>query len=209
MMKLYGIWGCGGYGRETMPIAQSMESIDGELVFVVDEGYSMAPTNGVTVISAIEFLSDPRERLFNISISNSTIRERIAERAISSGAKPFTIKANNAYILDTANIAEGAIISPFASITANVTIGRYFHGNCYSCVAHDSVVGDFVTFAPYACCNGGVKIDSHVYVGAGAILRNATNSRPITIGEGAVIGMGAIVTESVRPNTVIVGNSAR
>lgn len=208
-MKLYGIWGSGGHGRETMPLVQAMESVSGEIVFVVDRGYPLAPINGVKVISTDDFLNDSRERYFNIAIADSNARERVASSAVAAGAKAFTIKANSSHILESADIAEGAIISPFASVTANAKVGRFFHGNCYSYVAHDSIVGDFVTLAPYACCNGGVRIGNHAYIGAGAILRNSTADRPITIGEGAVVGMGAVVTASVPPHAVVIGNPAR
>ena len=71
------------------------------------------------------------------------------------------------------------------------------------------MIGDFVTFAPGVMCNGNVQIENHVYIGAGAILRQGTKSKPLVIGEGAIVGMGAVVTKDVLPNTTVIGNPAR
>ena len=88
-------------------------------------------------------------------------------------------------------------------------IGRQFHGNFYSYVAHDCVVGDYVTFAPAVRCLGNVVIEDHAYIGTGAVLRQGTPGNPLVIGRGAVVGMGAIVTKSVPPGVTVVGNPAK
>ena len=106
-------------------------------------------------------------------------------------------------------IGEGAIFCDFTMVTASAKIGRHFHCNIYSYVAHDCVIGDFVTFAPQVCCNGNVHVRDGAYVGTGAVLRQGTPERPIIVGEGAVIGGGAVVTKDVPPGAVVVGNPAR
>ncbi|WP_367947237.1 DapH/DapD/GlmU-related protein [Sphingopyxis sp. BSNA05] len=98
----------------------------------------------------------------------------------------------------------GACLSPFVTLTSNITIGRCFHANLYSYVEHDCVVGDYVTFAPGAKANGNVTIGDHAYIGAGAILRQG-----ISIGAGATVGMGAVVTRDVAAGQTVVGNPAR
>jgi acetyltransferase-like isoleucine patch superfamily enzyme len=95
------------------------------------------------------------------------------------------------------------------TLTSNIRIGRHFHANLYSCVEHDCVIGDFVTFAPGVRCNGNVHIGDHAYIGAGAIIRQGVAGAPVEIGAGAVIGMGAVVTRSVAPGMVVAGNPAR
>lgn len=76
-------------------------------------------------------------------------------------------------ILDSNEIAEGAVLSPFVTITSNAKIGKHFHANIYSYVAHDCVIGDFVTFAPGVKCNGNVVIEDHAYIGTGLLLFKA------------------------------------
>jgi acetyltransferase-like isoleucine patch superfamily enzyme len=105
-------------------------------------------------------------------------------------------------------VGEGAILCGFTHITSNAKIGKFFHGNIYSYVAHDCIIGDFVTFAPGVKCNGHVVIEDHAYIGTGVVIKDGTD-KPIVIGQGAVVGMGAVVTKSVPPGTTVVGNPAR
>jgi hypothetical protein len=71
------------------------------------------------------------------------------------------------------------------------------------------VIGDFVTFAPSAQCNGNVVVDDYAYIGTGAVIKEGTRERPLVIGKGATVGMGAVVTKDVAPFTTVVGNPAR
>ena len=111
--------------------------------------------------------------------------------------------------MDDVKIGEGAILTAFVTLTSNIRIGRYFQANIYSYVAHDCVIGDFVTFAPCVRCNGNVHIEDHAYIGTGAIIKQGNPGRPIRIGRGAVVGMGAVVTKDVPAGLTVVGNPAR
>ena len=130
-------------------------------------------------------------------------------RLLDAGLTPFSIIAPNSVNFDHNIIGEGAILCPFSTVSVNTRIGRFFHCNVYSYVAHDCVVGDFVTFGPNVLCNGQVVVEDRAYIGAGAVLRQGKHERPMVIGRGAVVGMGAVVTSSVAPFTTVVGNPAR
>jgi acetyltransferase-like isoleucine patch superfamily enzyme len=71
------------------------------------------------------------------------------------------------------------------------------------------VIGDFVTFAASVLCSGNVHIGDHAYIGTGACIKQGTNDIQLVIGEGAVVGMGAVVTKSVAPYTKVAGNPAK
>jgi sugar O-acyltransferase (sialic acid O-acetyltransferase NeuD family) len=211
-VKLYGLVGAGGFGREVMPVAEEMLArLHGgkgyELVFVVETGPT-GTVNGRRVLSAEEFLAGDDERHFNIAIAETAARRRIAEAFVARGARPFAIQAANVVRLAANEIGEGAILCPFVTVTSNARIGRFFHANLYSYVAHDCRVGDFVTFAPNVHCNGRVVVEDDAYVGTGAVLRQGSDEKPLVIGRGAVVGMGAVVTKSVDPFTTVVGNPA-
>jgi acetyltransferase-like isoleucine patch superfamily enzyme len=106
-------------------------------------------------------------------------------------------------------IALGEIICPNVIITSNARIGKFFQCNLASIVAHDCVIGDYVTFAPAVQCLGNVHVGDHAYIGTGAIIKQGATGEPRRIGEGAVIGMGAVVTKDVPPFTTVVGNPAK
>ena len=125
------------------------------------------------------------------------------------GYESSTLIDRTAILHPNSSLGEGAILSHLAIVTANTNIGRYFHGNYRSYVAHDCSVGDYVTFAPGASCNGNVEIADHVYVGSNATIKQGSSSDPITVGKHAVIGMGAVITKSVPDYAVVVGNPGR
>ena len=111
--------------------------------------------------------------------------------------------------MQNVSIGNGFVISPFVTFTSNIVIGSYFHANLYSYVEHDCVIGNFVTFAPGVKCNGNIIIEDQVYVGSGAVILNGTPQKPLIVGKGSIIGAGAIVTKSVAPYSVMVGNPAK
>lgn len=214
MINLYGIFGAGGFGKEVISLTRIMlkkqfNQNDYELVFI-DHHLSATTVNGYRVLTSEEFFAHPaKNKFFNIAISQIAARKKIANDMLHHGAQPFRINAENFVELDHNEIAEGAIFCPFTTVTANSKIGKYFHANIYSYVAHDCIIGDYVTFAPGVHCNGNVIIENDVYVGSGAIIKQGTKEKPMIIGEGAVLGMGAIVTKSVPPFETVVGNPAR
>jgi sugar O-acyltransferase (sialic acid O-acetyltransferase NeuD family) len=211
-MKIYAIVGAGGFGREVVPLAKEMlgSASESEVkIIFVDDNNSEKSINGFNVVDTNEFYSMDGEKFFNITIANSKVRQEIAERFIAEGIKPFTISAMNSISLSHNVIGEGAVFCPFTTVTANAKIGKFFHANIYSYIAHDCVIGDYVTFAPNVQCNGSVVIEDHAYIGTGAMIRQGTPERPIVIGEGAVVGMGSVVTKSVAPYTTVFGNPAK
>ena len=155
------------------------------------------------------FLAAPGERYFNLAIADAALRRKLAELACGPGAIAQTLIAPNATIYDENQIGEGAVICANTVITSNARIGRFFHLNIFSYVAHDCEIGDFVTFAPNVCCNGNVVIEDGAYIGTGAILRQGKPGQPLRIGAGAVVGMGAVVTQDVAAGVTVVGCPAR
>lgn len=211
-MKLFGLAGIGGFAREVMPWIRDTISLqhpagDFECVFLVEPGVS-GLVNGHCTMTEREFLARDEERHFNVAIADHRVREKIASRLTAGGAVPFSAAAYNSVCMANNQIGEGALLSPFTTITSNVTIGRFFHGNIYSYVAHDCQIGDFVTFAPNVHCNGRVIVEDYAYIGAGAIIKHGSDTKPLVIGRGAVVGMGAVVTKNVEPYSTVVGSPA-
>jgi sugar O-acyltransferase (sialic acid O-acetyltransferase NeuD family) len=202
---ILGIFGSGGFGREVMPIAKKYSNN----LFFVEKELTNSTINGYKTISEYDFFNLPNYKTFNVAIGNSKIREKIVHQCLSRGMAPISLHSEHGVIYEDTQIGQGLILCPFSIITSNTKIGMFFHANLYSYVAHDCIIGDFVTFAPGVKCNGNVHIKDHVYVGANAVIRNGTNDNPIIIGEGATIGMGAVVTKNVPPYTTVVGNPAK
>ena len=211
---LFAVYGASGFGREVMPLArkhlQGLGVPSESLVFVDDAIGEGRITNGQRVISYEDFLTEPVEmRVSALAIANDLVREKLADKLRADGVLPWSLTADNVVVLDDVNVGEGALLCPFVTLTSNIRIGRQFHANIYSYVAHDCVIGDFVTFAPGVKCNGNVVIEDHVYIGTGAVIKQGRPGQPLVIGRGAVVGMGAVVTRDVPAGATVVGNPAK
>lgn len=210
---LYAVYGASGFGREVMPLARANLLAQGgaldRLVFV-DDNPPASELNGHRVLTFANFLAEPAsERYVAQAIANSQIREKLAVQCDQAAVLPWSLAANNVVVMDAVQLGVGSLLTPFVTLTSNIRIGDYFHANIYSYVAHDCVIGDYVTFAPSVQCNGNVVIEDHAYIGTGAILRQGKPGKPLVIGRGAVVGMGAVVTKDVPPGVTVVGNPAR
>lgn len=205
-MNLIGIYGAGGFGREVMPLVRDQCGCENSRIVFIDDDRA----NGQTILSFEDFLQlEFAKKSVAIAIANSKVRESLSKKCSSSGIDFLSVCARSTEILDNVDIGEGAILCNLSLITSDVIIGRHFHSNYHSYVAHDCVIGDFVTFAPGVRCNGNVHIDDHAYIGSGATIKQGSPGKPLRIGRGAVVGMGAVVTKDVAPGEVVVGNPAR
>lgn len=203
MRRLIGVYGASGCGRGIMPLLREQYP-EAELLFI-DDGQAPGRVNGHDIVDWRGFLErDNKDKSVSIAIGASKIRAILAEKCAESAIPLIEARAASVVQMDEVVIGAGACLSPFVTLTSNISIGRCFHANLYSYVEHDCVIADFVTFAPGAKVNGNVTIGEHAYIGSGAILRQG-----VTIGAGATVGMGAVVTRDVMPGETVVGNPAR
>jgi len=209
--KVIGIYGASGFGREVLPVVKSgNEAGSAEIVFIDDNNSTPKMMKNCKVYDWPTFLAQLyTEKSVIIAIADSRIRSMLADRSRAHGISAFDVAASNVFIGDDVSLGEGYILQPFVTLTSDIKIGRFFHANIYSYVAHDCIIGDFVTFAPGVMCNGNVHIADRAYIGTGAVIKQGTPDKPLIIGAGAVVGMGAVVTRDVPPGVTVVGNPAR
>jgi len=184
------IFGSGGFGRE---VRSAMLRADGsqDIVFATDK-----PAEGELHTDDV---TDADRTV--IAIGDPGARRQVAERL---RGKPHSFFAATSLIGHDVEIGEGAVFCDFTMVTASAKIGKQFQCNIYSYVAHDCVIGDFVSFAPRVMCNGNVTIGDGAYIGTAAVIRQG-----LTIGKNAVVGMGAVVTKDVPDGATVVGNPAK
>ncbi|MDN5621918.1 MAG: acetyltransferase [Acinetobacter sp.] len=209
--KLIGVYGASGFGKEVMPLVRAQfTELNKEHFVFVDDGQANTDLNGYQVLSYTDFINNSKtDKRVTIAIANSQVREKLVARLDQDSVQHLEIQAANTVILDEVEMGEGSLLCPFTCITSNIKIGKFFHANIYSYVAHDCIIGDYVTFAPGVKCNGNIHIEDHAYIGTGAVIKQGTPDKPLVIGKGAVVGMGAVVTKSVPAGVTVVGNPAR
>jgi acetyltransferase-like isoleucine patch superfamily enzyme len=120
-------------------------------------------------------------------------------------------------------VREGNVIAADSSIGSGThlepgnIIGRRtrIHSGCFLshvAVGDDVFCGPHVVFTDdphppcprYLDCVGGAVVEDGASIGAGTVVLPG-----VTIGAGALVGAGAVVTKSVAPGDVVVGNPAR
>lgn len=205
MERLVGVYGASGCGRGILPLVRAeLAGSDTRLVFI-DDAPQADMVNGHAIWTFDRFVGEPAvSRAAALAIADSRVREKLDARCRDAGVAVIGTTAASVVTMDDIAIGPGALLSPFVTLTSNIRIGRCFHGNLYSYVEHDCVIGDYVTFAPGVHCNGNVTIGDHAYIGSGAIIRQG-----IAIGAGATVGMGAVVTKDVPAGATVIGNPAR
>ncbi len=207
MSTVYGIYGASGFGKEILSLAKEQFGCESKIVFV-DDGDVPNKLLGCDILNFEQFINLEGKKKVTIAIANSKIRENLTLKCLENCVEVFDVKASNVIVLEDVKMAKGSILCPFVTLTSDITIGKSFQANIYSYVAHDCVIGDYVTFAPAVKCNGNVHIGDHVYIGTGAIIHQGKPNKPLKIGKGAVIAAGAVVTKSVPDGMTVFGNPA-
>lgn len=195
------IYGNGGVGREILAPARIKAAAAGiaDVLFVSDQA-SGGELDGTPVV---QFDEAQRGDRYIIAVADGRAREKIDRRCVEAGLEPWTLLAPDVAVGVGMVIGAGALVNWQTVIAGYSQIGRQFqcHGKGY--VAHDCVIGDYVTFGVQVVCNGNIHIGDHAYIGTGAILRSDTPHHVMSIGAGASIGTGAIVTRDVPPGAVV------
>jgi sugar O-acyltransferase (sialic acid O-acetyltransferase NeuD family) len=136
-------------------------------------------------------------------------REAAMLRAFSLGFRTVKIIHPRVEISPRVRIGDGTVICAGVSITTDIEIGRHVQINPGSTVGHDVIIGDFTTLAPGSRISGRVHLGKRVYIGAGAVVRDGTEERPIVIADDAVVGASACVLQDVPMRTTVIGVPAR
>ena len=208
---IYGVYGASGFGKEIMPLLRHQVGSNYDLFFVDDsiEDGSNISLNGHIGISFNDFLAiDTKEKYIAIAIADSKIRQSLLIKCLDVNIKIINIIANNVITLDNVKFGQGLILCPFVTLTSNITIGTSFHANIYSYVAHDCIIGNYVTFAPSVKCNGNVVIGDNAYIGTGVIIKQGKINKPLRIGKGSIVSAGSFVTKNVPDGMTVFGNPA-
>jgi acetyltransferase-like isoleucine patch superfamily enzyme len=99
----------------------------------------------------------------------------------------------------------GVVVFPGAQHSGDALIGDHSHVGWNAVISHGCVVGSFVNICPGAVLAGEVTVEDDVFIGANATVIHGG----ITIGQGAIVGAGAVVIDNVPPGAVVAGVPAR
>ncbi len=115
-----------------------------------------------------------------------------------------TIIHPSSVVSPSATIGAGSVILAHTTICAAAHVGQHVMMLPGGVVGHDSRIGDYSIAAARVTLSGRVTIGTSCYLGASSSYREG-----ITVGEGSMLGMGAVVVRDVPANSVEVGVPAR
>lgn len=110
----------------------------------------------------------------------------------------------NVQIGPKVSIGYNTLIMAGVVITSNVVIGNHCIILPNTVISHDAIIGDYCMIGSNVSISGSVVINENCYIGTGCKI-----IQEIEIGAFSLIGIGSVVINSVKKNSVIVGNPGR
>lgn len=207
-MKQLIIVGAGGLGREVLQYAREALAGQYEIKGFLDDnphelehrGYDL----GVGILGSTQDYFPTEDEYFLVAVGKTDTRHMLVERLTSRGAQFATMVHPKAYVAPSARLAEGCIISPFATVATFTRIESHVVLGFYAHVGHDSQVGSYGVLSPYAAINGGVVLEKRVFLGT-----HATVTPGLMVGEDVQIAAGAVVYQNVPAHRLVVGNPGK
>lgn len=147
---------------------------------------------------------DPIGFLVAIGGDKGEDRVRLQEYLESQGLFALVAKHPTAFVADNSKIGAGSQILAASSVCVEAVIGRGCIVNTGAIVDHECYIDDGTHVCPGAHLAGLVHVGRCSTIGVGAVVLPR-----IKLGDGAIVGAGAVVIEDVPAHTVVVGNPAR
>ncbi|MEH0955206.1 NeuD/PglB/VioB family sugar acetyltransferase [Micromonospora sp. CPCC 205554] len=206
--------GCGGHGREIAQIVAAVNESAARppwrLAGFVDDNPSernrkRAESCGASYLGTVAALGQlPPQTHVVLGLGDPRVRQKVGARVDAYGRPAASLVHPDATVGPDLVSAEGLVVFAGGRITTNVTAGRHLHVNQNATLAHDCVVGDYVSLHPLAAVSGDCRLDTAALIGAGAVVLPG-----LRVGAGATVGAGACVVRDVPPELVVKGVPAR
>ncbi|MGH8904626.1 MAG: acetyltransferase [Egibacteraceae bacterium] len=192
------IAGAGGFGRETYDVVLAQ---GGQLTAFLDDGLAGTTVRGIPVLAPEQASGSGA---FTVGIANPAARRRLVSLLCDRGLHARTLVHPRAVIGPETDLGDGVVVLAHAHISSSVRVGDHVQVNYNATVGHDAVLDEYVTVYPGANVSGAVHLEADVTVGSNACVLQGR-----TVGTGAFVGAGAVVTRDVPSGQVVVGCPAR
>jgi sugar O-acyltransferase (sialic acid O-acetyltransferase NeuD family) len=136
-------------------------------------------------------------------VKMNNVRKKIYEEGKAKGYDFISYVSSKATVCDNeigenCFILEDNTLQPFTKIGNNVVMWSGNH------IGHHGIIEDHAFFTSHVVLSGHCHVKERAWFGVNSTIRDYT-----TIGEGSLIGMGALITKDTEPNGLYIGTPAK
>ena len=207
-MKHLLIIGARGFGREVFNTA--IDSIGYGTEFEVKgflddnskalDGYVGYPA----IIDSVENYIPEDDDVFICALGDVKYKKKYISILSKYNPPYINIIHKDAIVGKNSVLGKGCVVSTGVRISCDVKVGDFVTINDYAVVGHDAIVGDYCHLNSYSFMGGFSELANDVTIHTGAII-----TPHVKVGEGSLVGAGAVVLRNVKPSCTMIGNPAR
>jgi len=208
-MKKIVVYGSGGFAREVVHLIENINEQEEtwEVLGYVDDNVANhgEVINDLPVLGGVDWIKEQDSIAVAMGIGSPNAKKAIAENLseLSNVTYPNLIHPSVKFSRFN-SIGRGNVICEGSILTTNIDIKEFVTINLNCTIGHDTIVGSYTTILPNASVSGSVVFEERVDFGT-----NATIIQGIKVGEGTVVGAGAVVVKDLPANCTAVGMPAK
>lgn len=197
----------GGLARET---AEAARAAGLPVAGCVDDNPDLWGTlleGGLEVLGGLDLIVSQVDSGVVICAGKGATRAVLAQRLSGLGVPDerfATVVHPSVSVPASCRVGAGSILLAGVVLTASVRVGRHVVAMPHVTLTHDDVVDDFATLCAGVTLGGHVKVSGAAYLGMSSSVREK-----VTVGAGATLGMGAVLTRDLPPGQTWLGVPAR
>ncbi len=202
------IIGAGGHAQVVADILCAMKSVGKEITIVgyLDDNPELHGKyfNGYPVLGPISYINRYSNAMVVVAIGDNRIRKQIYCNLKRAGKHFFSAIHPKSVISPHVKIGPGTMICAGVIVNVGTYIGEGVILNTGCTIDHHNKIEDFVHVAPGAHLGGEVQIGEGTLIGIGAVVLPR-----VKVASWSTIGGGAVIIKDVPPSTTVVGNPGR
>jgi sugar O-acyltransferase (sialic acid O-acetyltransferase NeuD family) len=202
------IIGAGGHGKVVLDILRSGDHYRPMGFIDADPKLTGTSVCGMPVFGAIHLLNrliaQHRIGAAIIAIGDNRARASYARTVDEARIPLINAIHKSAVVSSTATLGRNVVVAANAVICTEARVGDFSIINTAATVDHECELGAAVHVCPGAHLAGRVRVDADAFIGMGANIIQC-----LKIGNGAIIGAGAVVLADVPSHATAVGMPAR
>jgi sugar O-acyltransferase (sialic acid O-acetyltransferase NeuD family) len=158
---------------------------------------------GYPVLGTLAAAADYPRAGFISGVGDPRARELTVEKVERYHPRWANLVSPTVRLHKSHKIGHGVMVGRYTDMTVGCEVGNHVMLNIHAVIGHAVRIGDFSVVSPNVTVNGEATIGRVCYIGANAFVRN------VTVGDGATIGAGSVVTKDVAENCVVAGVPAK